>query len=301
MDPKKDILPVNIIIFDPTQWGEVTKFRRFAPSTYNLDSSANAALSGVEGHIQKYNILMGLAQRIVPKLVEDKEELIKQGYSNAIRSKELAAIVETLFCELYSCVDCTRQVIGAIYGNLPGVTKKSTSKLFKNAVNGDIDERVPVEIRKALAEAEWFPRFEKIRNAIIHSNVGSCSEDKGQISYFHERLGIKKNNVLAIKDVFQEVTSCADNINKFLGLIFQTLNYTLKDEATPQFCGIFGGRLYERFVSPHKALNSHSGKCKSYEWFEEDMHPTCPFVKNCGAYAKVLEERASMSRNTIKL
>ena len=292
---KEDIPSVNMILFDPTEWGEITKFRRFASSTYTLDVHANSALSGVDGHFQKYNVLMGLAQRMVPKLVEDKEEMIKQGYSKAIRSKELAAIIETLFCELYSCVDCTRQVIGAkaIYGNLPGIPGKSTTKLFANAtVEGVIDKRVPVEIRKALAEAKWFPRFRKIRDAIIHSNVGSCIEDDGQVSYFHERLGKNMGNTLAIDDVFQDISMYADNINKLLGHIFQALNDTLKDEVTPQFCGIFGGRYYERFVSPHEAQNSHSGKCKSYEWFENDIHPTCPFVKSCGAYVKVLEERS---------
>lgn len=292
MGPKKDIPSVNIIIFDPSKWGEVVKFRRFASSTYDFDIHANSALSGIEGHFQKYNVLMGLAQRMVLKLDEDKEELTKQGYSNAIRSKELAAIIETLFCELYSCVDCTRQVIKAVYGKLPGTPGKSTTRLFTRAANGTIDERVPVEIRNALAEAKWFPRFRNIRDAIIHSNVGSCSEDDGHVSYYHERLGKNMSNSLAIDDVFQDISIYADNINKLLGPIFQTLNDTLKDEATPQICGIFGGRVYERFASPYEAQNSHSGKCKSYEWFEKEMHPTCPFVKSCGAYAKVLDERS---------
>ena len=289
MNLKKNIPSVNIIMFDPTKWSELTKFQRFASTTYDFDAYANSALRGVEGHFQKYNVLMGLAQKMIPKLVEDEEELIKQGYSKAIRSQELAAIIETLFCELHSCIDCTRKIIGAIYGKLPGVPSKSTTKLFTYAAKGDIDDRVPAEIRKALADAKWFPRFRKIRDAIIHSNVGTCSGDDGQISYFHERLGKNKGNTLAIDDVFQDVSMYADNINKFLGCIFQALNDTLKDEATPQMCGIFSGRLYERFVSPHEAKNTHSGKCKSYEWFENDVHPTCPFVKSCGAYAKVLK------------
>lgn len=290
MDPKEDIPSVNMIMFDPTKWGELTKFQRFVSSTYYFDVYTNSALSGVEGHFQKYNVLMGLAQRMIPKLVEDEEELMKQGYSTAIRSKELAAIIETLFCELYSCVDCTRKVIGSIYGKLPGITGKSTTRLFANAATeGVIDDRVPVEIRKALAEAKWFSRLRTIRDTIIHSNVGSCGEDNGKVSYFHERLGKNMGNTLAIDDVFQDVSMYADNINKFLGCIFQALNDTLKDEATPQMCGIFSGRLYERFVSPHEAKNTHSGKCKSYEWFENDVHPTCPFVKSCGAYAKVLK------------
>lgn len=294
INQKENKPSVNLIMFAPERMGEVTKFRLFASSTYILDSNANVALSGIEGHFQKYTILMELAQRLAQKMVEDEEELKKLGYSRAIRSKEFAAIMETLFCELYSAVDCTRQVIGAIYGKLRGVTRKSTSKLFTNATDGIIDDRVPIEIRKALAEADWFPKLDKIRNAIIHSNVGFCSNHDGRISYFHDSLGKTKFNVLAMEDVLQEVATYADKVNKFHGIIFRTLNGTLRDTETTQFCGIFGGRVYQRSVFVHDARNFHSGKCKSYEWFEKDTSLTCPFTKNCGAYARVLEQKTAL-------
>lgn len=117
----------NVITFTPHKWGEVQKFRHFASPTYNLPYHANIALEGIEGHFEKYNILLGLGQGLAPKIVEDHEELVKKGYSKATRSKELAAIIDTLFCELYSVVDCTRTVIGAIYVKIQNVP----SKLFK--------------------------------------------------------------------------------------------------------------------------------------------------------------------------
>jgi len=188
----------TVIIFAPDIWGEVQKFRHFAFPTYNLPLYVNIALSGIEGHFEKYSILTGLGRSLAPKIVEDYEELAKQGYSKAIHSKELAAIIDTLFCELYSVVDCTRAVIGAIYGKFRNVPTDSTSKLFRKAAENIIDERVPLEIRNALKEAQndWFPRLKEIRDAINHYGIGSCSENDGKISYYHDRLGKTKFNVL---------------------------------------------------------------------------------------------------------
>jgi len=87
MDPINEKKSTNVIIFAPDKWGEVIKFNRFATSTYNLPLYANAALRGIDGHFEKYTILMGISQSMAPKLVEDHEELVKQGYSSAIRSK----------------------------------------------------------------------------------------------------------------------------------------------------------------------------------------------------------------------
>jgi nucleoid DNA-binding protein len=286
----------NIRVFAPEQWGEVTKFRMFAHSTYQLKPRENMALHGVEGHFQKYSVLLGLAQRLAPALIEDNEEVDKQGYSSAIRSKELAAIVDALFSELYSAVDCTRQVIAAIYGKYKGVTAKSTSKLFKNASEGKLDEKVPKEIRVALAEANWFPKLRDIRTAITHYNIGSCHMDKdGRISYFLHQFGTQ-TNTLVTEDVIQEVSTYANQINKLLGRIYRTLNNTLKDVETVQICGIFGGRIYQRFVSSQEARDFNSGRCKSYEWFEKDTEPTCPFTKDCGAYVRSLALKEKVSR-----
>ena len=232
MGANEDKVTTTIIMFAPDIWGEVLKFRHFANSTYNLPPYADVALAGVDGHYHKYVILMGLAQRLAPKLVEDHEELTNQGYSEATRSHELAAIIDTLFCELYSAVDCTRTVIGSIYRKSQNVPTNSTSKLFKNAGKNIIDENVPFEIRNALEDGQnnWFPRLKKIRDAINHSDVGSCSDHEGKISYYHTRLGTTNYNILVTDDVFQEVSKYADHVNKFLGSVFHSLNGTLDDD-----------------------------------------------------------------------
>ncbi|NJD54536.1 MAG: hypothetical protein FIB07_16955 [Candidatus Methanoperedens sp.] len=295
MVSKEEKIPTNVIIFAPDKWGEVLKFRHFAAPTYNLPLYANAALIGIDGHFEKYTILMKIGQGLAPKLIEDYEELTKQGYSKATRSKELASIIDTLFCELYSAADCTRTVIGAIYGKFQNVPTNSTSRLFENAGKNMIDKRVPLEIRNALKEGQndWFPRLKEIRDAINHFGIGSCSEHNGKISYYHDRLGKTIYNVLVTDDAFQEVSKYADNVNKFLGRVFHCLNLTLKDIETIQICGIFGSLVYQRSVSPIEARDFHSGKCKSFESFEKGLMPTCPSIKSCGAYPHVSEKRAA--------
>jgi len=285
--------PTNVIIFAPDIWGEVTKFRHFSSSKYRLPPYVIIALSGIEGHFQKYSILMRLAQNMAPKLVEDYEELANQGYSTATRSKELAAIIDTLFCELYSVVDCTRTVLGAIYGKCQNVPTKSTSKLFKNAGDDKIDERVPLEIRNALKDGQndWFPRLKEIRDSINHYAIGSCSENEGKISYFHDCLGKTKSNVLVTDNAFQEISKYEGNVNKLLGRIFHSLNLTLSDNETIQICGIFGGLIYQRTVSLSEAKDFNSGSCKSFESFEKGLMPKCPLSSSCGAYTRVLEQR----------
>ncbi len=286
MEEKDQRKLTNVITFAPDVWGEVRKFIRFYYTTYKFTEYVNSSLLGVDGHFHKYSILMGLAKRLVPDLKKDNEELIQRGYTEAIHSKELAAIIDTLFCELYSSVDCTRTVIGAIYGKYRNVPTKSTSKMFKNAAEQKMDERVPQEIRKAFedGQSDWFPKLKKIRDSLNHSNIGSCSENEGKISYYHSLLGKEKGNVLLTDDVFKELSDYEIKVNGFLGLIFHSLNQTLKDEEIVQICGVFNSRFYQRFVSPREALNFHSGRCKSCEWFEKEDQPTCPFVDTCGAY-----------------
>lgn len=44
--------------------------------------------------------------------------------------------------------------------------------------------------------------------------------------------------------------------------------------------------MYQRFVSPHKAINFNSGWCISRQYFDKGDMPICPFVNVCGAYIK---------------
>lgn len=296
MDSDNEIKLTNFIIFAPDMWGEVLKFNNFAHPTYDFQPHTFSELEGVDGHFNKYKILQDIANEMLAKLSEDDEQLEKYGYSNSIRSKQLTVIVETIFCEFYSSLDCTRQVINKIYGKYRGANSKKTSRLFRYASEDKIDERVPIEIRSSLAEAydDWFLRLRDIRTAIVHSDVGSCYKDvDGKINYFHGKLGMGKNNSFAIDDVFQEISTYADRIDNLLRQIFHALNNTLDDVEVDRICGLFGGLGYQRTISSYEAKDFNSGKCKSYLSFEKGTMPRCPFADKCGAYKRVIGQKNS--------
>lgn len=295
---KKDDLiglrpPIN---FAPHKWGQIKRFQHFYSSTYKFSLSVDSALSGADGHFGRYVVLRGLCKKLVPELVKDYEELVQNGYSHATRSQELAAIIDSLFCELYSSVDCTRTVIAAVYKEHNYVPSRSTSKMFRYASENKMDVRVPFEIRKALADGynDWFPRLKKIRDAINHSSVGDCSDLEGRengeiepkISYFHRSLANEEGNVLVSDDIFKLLSDYELKVNLFLGSVYHALNQTLEDKETTQICGFFNGRVYLRLVSPCEAINFNSGRCMSKEWFEKKDQTTCPYVDVCEAYIK---------------
>lgn len=281
----------KILFFTPDKWGEATKFRKFYTSSYHtFNKPVQAAVHGVEAHFDKFILLNNLVNRLLPNLIEEEKELKERGFTSAIYSKELAAIIETMFVELYSSINCTKQILGAIYGRFKGITTKKTRNLFKNAKENKIDERVPIAIREALAKSDWFEDLRKIRDTIIHFNVGFCSKDKdGRLNYLHPDIG-ESNKAFIIEDVLKEMSKYAKKVNEFLGIVFHTLNKTLSSKETTQLCGIFYGRGYQRKVSFQENLNFDSGKCISYTWFEKDNKFMCPFKNDCGAYSKAKED-----------
>lgn len=295
------------ISFAPHMWGQIWKFIRFYSSTYQFDQEATSALYGAYGHFERYKILMSLSKRLAPGLKKDYNDSIEKGYSNVIHSRELAAIIDSSFCELYSSVDCTRTVIAAVYGKYQCVTSKSTSKMFEYAAIGKMtgkkvkklvhmDQRVPFEIRKALADGynDWFPKLDKIRDDINHLDVGKCSDFEGRIngelkpkvSYSHSNYKTEDGNRLVTDDVFKLLSEFEVKVNMFLASVYHALNQTLENKETTQVCGFFYGRVYLRLVSPYEAIDFNSGRCLSRKWFEKKDQPTCPYVNICEAYVK---------------
>jgi hypothetical protein len=277
----------NVIRFAPDRWGEIEKFASFWHLTYKFDNNTRRAVGGCAGHFHKAGCLCTLAERLVPELEKDERELRETGYSRARRAKEVAALIETVFCELYSCLDCTRQAIGFIFKRLPGITSGSTRKLFRNAQEGKIDERVPELIRTALANAHWYPELRRIRDALTHSDVGSCHRDRdsGMLTYMHEGLG-NGARAKVIENVLDKVQETRKSVNAFMGAVFQELNRTLNPDPVRQMCGIFNSLIYARNVSPVDAVDFNSGVCESHAWFDRPDRQTCPFAATCGAYKR---------------
>lgn len=277
----------NLLHFSPQHWGEVERFTQFWTTTYSFDRLTQKRLRGIVGHYSKAGYLFQLAKRLAPNLDLDAAQLKEHGYSPAHNSKELAAIIESVFCEQYSVLDCCRAVLCGVFPNHKGI-KASTRSTFQNAHKGELDDRVPAPIREAIADSkDWYPNLLRLRDELTHSNVGSCHRDDttGNVFYMHDGLGTPGRS-LVIEDVFADLKTYFDKINELLGLVFRELNRTLDDQPVELMCGIFGGRFYQRVVRPSEAIDTNGGVCKSYQWFDLEGHPDCPLKDSCQAYSR---------------
>lgn len=215
------------------------------------------------------------------------KQAVETGSTSATNSKQVAALIEAMFAELYSILDCIRSVLHTVYGNLRGITSKSTYRLFHNANKGLFDERIPGGIQDELAKAygNWFHELRDIRRTLTHSSTGFCwkDEDDGQIYYVQPAL-VFDGKPYVKKKVFEYISRLEQQIISLQEIIFAELNNTLVDSPVQVLCGIYKGRGYIRSVSLSAAKDFNSGYCLSYKWFEQDNNPTCPMAEKCGAY-----------------
>lgn len=270
--------------FAPERWGSLEKFSNFYSGTYKFSESGSRAVTGSINHFHKASILRKLSSKLAPNLDKDEIELKKNGFSSAINSRELSAVIESVILELYSSLDCSRKIITEIYSSYQGVPD-STRKFFRNIKEGKIDEKFPEQIKNAVLEATWYEGFRRIRDELTHLDAGACylDEKTRKIIYIHS--GIKNNGKpLIVDDIFDKIDQTFLDVNRFLGRVFSFLVTQLNDAPIKQFCGIFNARMYERYVSPHEAVDFNSGICKSRSWFELEGNPACIFAKECGAY-----------------
>jgi hypothetical protein len=274
-----------LLFFAPEHWGEVERFSNLCSETYKFDEREKRAVSGVRQHFDKACTFRRLARQLTPGLRLDRDQLNTHGFTPAERSQEVAAVIEAALVELYSCVDCTVKVLRAIYGRRTKGFKDSTRALFRNvdAITGDF----PDALREAIRSATWFGRLLFLRDELTHLGTGSCRlpHDSDTARYLH--LGIKEHGKpLEIEDIFGWLDLLFDQINLFLGQVFGFLRGTLSDAPVNQICGMVQGRMLVRRVVPTQPLDSSSGICMSWIWFEKLDAPTCPFVAHCGAYAR---------------
>ena len=274
----------TVRMYAPEQWGTLQKFQKFYSSTHSLSDTGRRSVSGAINHFHKAITLRDLAIKLVPNLEEDEKELNEHGYSRAINSKEISAVIEGVILELYSSLDCTRKVVSEIFKNYQGIPD-STRKYFQNIEKGKIDSNFPEQLIIAVKEATWYNGFRMIRDELTHHDTGSCHKDRdtGKIRYMHTGINIKGKSLI-IDDIFEKLDQTFSEVNQFVGRVFAHLYSELNDEPVTQICGIFDGRAYTRLVSPSQAIDFHGGVCESYKWFDLDEHPTCIFANECGAY-----------------
>lgn len=275
-----------VVRFAPERWGQIDRFSSFYFLTARPIDRDRQAIEGVTNHFHKACRLLQVAENIAPLIEEDESELREKGFTSGRRSLEFTAVVESAVTALYSSVDCARKTLNIVYPKAQGLPD-STRKLFQNAENGKIDGTIPEAIRDALIGADWFLPLRVLRDALTHTNTGSCHRDheSGEIRYFSDAVKPISGKGY-VDDFVHYILEVRDRINQFLGVIFSELNKTLDDSEVWQMCGIFFGRVYHRFVRASEAVDFNSGRCGAYEWFENDENPTCPFVESCGAFQK---------------
>jgi hypothetical protein len=274
----------TVRVFAPEYWGEVGKFKQFYATTHDFKPDTKKAVSGIRGHYDKAIKLRALAAKLAPNMSIDNAELQEKGFTAAANSQEVSAVLEEVFTELYSSIDCACNVIATIYKrcrNLP----QSTRKLFDRATNGKIGE-FPNELVAAFVKAVWYNELRMIRDELTHSDIGSCRQAQdGKISYMH--TGIKRgDSVLIIPDIFAKLDELFNGVNLFLGDVFQFLNQDLKAEPIDAFCGFFFGRGYARKLVIAEQIDFNSGVCQSRQWFDNEPDFRCPFASTCDAYAR---------------
>jgi hypothetical protein len=277
--------------FAPEQWGQVDRFANLYCKTFpSFKRVEHKAVSGVGNHLRKAIILKDLAIKLRPNLALDAMQLEEKGYSPASNSFELSAVIETVFTEMYSAIDCTRKVVVAIHRNVRGMPTDSTRKLFRKIQSNELDGILHATLIDAFKNATWYEDILKVRDELTHANTGSCHLDKGtgKVSYMHTGLG-NENQAFVIEDVFERVESNLKDVNLFLGRVFKYMNTLLSAEPVFQVCGIFSGRCYTREVNPSEPVDFNSGICTSYQWFDLKGNPACPFSQTCGAYKRAKE------------
>lgn len=272
-------------VFAPEQWGEVDRFASFYGGTYKFSDRDRRAVSGVANHFRKAITLQALAVKLRPGLDLDHDELNKNGFTPALNSHELSAVIEGSVLELYSSVDCTVKVLRAAYGAGSRSLPNSTRKLFQNI--DKVTGTFPEEIKDAFRAAHWYNGLLYWRDELTHLATGQCWLDQktSAVNYMH--AGMKLNGgPYIVDDVFARLADTTEKLNAFIGLVFHKLNSTLKPTLEQQVCGFVEGRILMRYLDPTEPLSFNSGRCISYQWFEKPENPTCPFVEHCGAYQR---------------
>jgi hypothetical protein len=280
-------------MFAPEQWTPVTLFRHFMGPPFEISRELTRGVNAAENHLRKYSTLAGLANRLRSCLLEDEAELEAKGYSSAIRSREYAALIETLFCELYASLDGVRQTLFSAYRKVRGVQNSSTERLFTRAKSRGYGSDFPVDICDLLTAAydSWFPRLRSIRTEVTHGDIGMChlNEDSGRIRYIHNGLEPKAGG-FAIDDLDAELNSQAQSVAILIDKIFASLCSKLIPVERQTVCGFYKGRCYERFVAFNPSVSFNDGRCISLKWFQAEPGYECPMQSNCGAFRNALEK-----------
>ena len=276
----------NLLKFTPERWGEVERFGNFYSETYKLDDRERRAMSGISGHFLKARQFHDWALQLAQNLEIDENELNENGFTPAIHSHRLSAVIEATVTELYATIDCCVQILRAIYGPTSQGFKKDTTTALYWYVD-KITGSFPEALKALFRVVPWYSMLRKIRSEIAHLSVGNCHLDRQtrKVNYFIDGV-LPKDKPPYIDDIFAWLEQTEAGLNTHLGQIFGYLNSTLSATPVATICGMTEGRMLMRHVIPSDPLDFNNGICIAWPWFEKDENPTCPFVSACGAYKR---------------
>jgi len=279
-----------LTMFVPEAWSPARRFSFFLgppfPETRRLVQAARAA----ENRRQKFCVLADLANHLRPGLSKDNEELESTGFTSATNSKRYAAVVETLFLELYSSLDVIRTTLyEAYHPRIRGLPRDSTERLLRRVSEGYYGPEFPEPLLHPLSSAfrTWYAELRRVRVEISHGDIGRCHIDpsSGRVVYMHTNLGPPERS-LVIDDLEAKVEELAVGVRDLVDSVFSFLCSELQSVEVQLPCGFFRGRLYERLVAYSDQLDFNSGVCYSRWWFEIEPEHLCPMRKRCGAYSR---------------
>lgn len=279
----------TVFMYLPEQWDYVDRFAKWYGAPFVVSQILSNSLQTIIDHRNKFKTLAARATLLIPELVEERKQLDQQGYSNMAKAMEFTGIIETLICELYSCLDGLRNTIYSIYKDVQGVQKKSTEKMFKNAAQGNYGNGFPSKICALLKVAyeDWFLKLRRLRVELTHGRVGTCSmQDELCISYIHYALG-SEMNVFVIDDIINWVNTHANHVNVLLNEICEFWYNQLEPREVIEACGVHRGRFMGRAIIITEPVTQDSGLCLFRHVYEEEPEFACPLRDSCAAYARV--------------
>lgn len=292
-----------LLNFHPEGWTEGRRFGEFCQASCRSGGSRTflyherpfQAYQGSHGHLASFRTLVGLAEQLAPGLVSDKKELEDKGHTAGKNQQALSTVVEVAVKELYSALECTVNVIHALYGGRTRGFRRSASRFIEN--RDEVQNSLPVEVR--LPHRDAWEDILTLRTQLTHWNLGHAAiDDEGRITYSH--FSLRKNGTpFSVEDVFAWLRTLEGRLVEFQESVYGFLNENhMAPGAVQVTCGIFRGRFYTRLVDPTEPLTRNSGVCEARNWFEkEEGAAQCPLREDCGAYRRAIAMEAGQSES----
>lgn len=272
----------------PVNWTSTYKFNRFIIHDQTRSKFYQRGVSAAHQHIEKFKLLIEVAEDLTYGFAIDKADLREQSYSHNRYSRKISAITESAINELYASLDGIRDVIFCVYRGIPGVQKKSTSKLFSKAKAKSYGEGFPDELSQFLSRAQitWFPKLHQFRTEFTHGELGDCSYDseEDKVRYFHSGLA-PGPNALVVEDLGQFILEMYKNVMQLHDGVFEFLYAAVELKPVKMLCGLYQGRAFMRTIFPEDTLDLNSGRCEAVAY-----EIRCPLRHDCGAYKRALAE-----------